>query len=362
MRPLLPRDEIQARLNMIFPRTAFDTVLSNPLAASAVATMLYADAVLPEADEPLRVDSFWVRPSMCLWMNDHVYAHEDTAERVAWRTAAVGGKARERVASLLKEWDVPATARYQDNTRETLRDETFPKWVGHGAMRVRPDLPRTSGKPRWALTEGFAALFDPSLHGEALARAIENWRATHMDPGDLFRINTHRERDRQVHQVTVTLPDGTVRHLEPGAASLILKGVVEQWAPARLRDPVVLTISEPGDKVYVADEARLRSLGLAIDPSSLLPDAVIVDIAAKPPTFWIVEAVASDGPVDESRRSLLRQWGADQRIDPEACQFLSAFHGHNDAAARKRLKDLAVGTFAWYADEPARELAWYELP
>jgi hypothetical protein len=25
------------------------------------------------------------------------------------------------------------------------------------------------------------------------------------------------------------------------------------------------------------------------------------------------------------------------------------------------LKDLAVGTFAWYASEPTRELAWYDI-
>jgi hypothetical protein len=361
VRPLLPRDEIQARLNLIFPRKAFDTVLSNPLASSAVATMLYVDAVQPEPGQPLSADAAWVRPSMCLWMNDGVYAHANPAEREAWRTAALSGQARERLARLSEQWRVTDGARYRDNTRETLRDETFPQWLDHGAMRARTDLPTTSSRPRWALTEQFADLFDPSLQGEALVVAVDSWRATHMDPGDRLRISTHRERDRQVHQVTVTLPDNTVRQLEPGAASLILKGVVEHWAPARLGDPVVLTISEPGDKVYVADEARLRALGLAIDPSSLLPDAVIVDIATKPPTFWIIEAVASDGPVDESRRTLLRQWAQDQRIDPDACEFLSAFNGRNDAAARRRLKDLAVGTFAWYADEPTRELAWYEL-
>jgi len=151
------------------------------------------------------------------------------------------------------------------------------------------------------------------------------------------------------------------RELEFGGASLILKGVVEQWAPARLANPVVLTISEPGRKILLADERRLRQLGLRIDAANLLPDCVIVDIGATPPRFWIVEAVASDGEIDETRRAELLRWAADQRIDPDSCSFLSAFISRNHTAARKRLKDLASGTFAWYLDEPERELAWYEL-
>ena len=45
---LLPLDDCASRLEMIFPRAAFDTVLSNPLAASAVAAMVYVDAIVPD--------------------------------------------------------------------------------------------------------------------------------------------------------------------------------------------------------------------------------------------------------------------------------------------------------------------------
>lgn len=60
------------------------------------------------------------------------------------------------------------------------------------------------------------------------------------------------------------------------------------------------------------------------------------------------------------KRDLL-DWATDQGIPKGACQFLSAFGSRSSPAARRRLKDLAVGTFAWYADEPAHELAWYDL-
>src|SRR5215469_9820666 len=93
MRPLLARDEIQARLGVIFPRSAFDPVHANPLAAAALAAMLYTDAVVPD-DGELPSDATWARPTTCLWMSDAVYGREDTteADRVTWRKAAARGR------------------------------------------------------------------------------------------------------------------------------------------------------------------------------------------------------------------------------------------------------------------------------
>jgi len=76
---------------------------------------------------------------------------------------------------------------------------------------------------------------------------------------------------------------------------------------------------------------------------------------------WIVEAVATDGPVTEERRRRLLEWAADQKIPAGSCRFLSAFLSRNHGAAKRRLKDLAVGTLAWYLDEPTRELSWHEI-
>jgi hypothetical protein len=353
------RAQIHERLGVIFPRSAFDPVHSNPLAAAALAAMLYIDAVVPDEGN-VPSDAVWARPTTCLWMSDDVYARDSEQARIAWRKAAARG--RRTMEELQASWELPhAVSWYRDNSRETLRDETFPAWLDYGAIRVRPGIRITSSLPRWALTASFADLFEPSLSDEQFIEAAEAWRASHMSPGDRFRMATLREREQAAYAVEVILPDGNTRLLEPGDASRILRGVLGSWAPARLRDPVVLTISEPGEKVLLADGARLRALGLTIDPQSLLPDAVIVDIGETPPTFWIVEVAASDGPITEDRRRRLIRWAEDQRIPADSCRFLSAFLDRNDDVARRRLKDLAVGTFAWYASEPARELAWYDI-
>jgi len=265
------------------------------------------------------------------------------------------------VAELLSSWGESFEPWYADNTRETLRDETFPRWLDFGAMRSREGVKTTSSQPRWALTESFADLFAPELTGDDLDAAIESWCENHLSPGDMIKVRTARDRDRDQYAVTVNLPGGKVRTLEPGAASLILKGVVEQWAPARLGDPVVLTISEPGKKLVVADNETPLAAGLNINASLLLCDALLVDLATKPVTFWIVEAVASDGPIDEDRKRQFLRWAEDNRIPAAACRFLTAFSSRHSASSRRRLKDLAVGTYAWYADEPHHELAWYEV-
>jgi len=92
------------------------------------------------------------------------------------------------------------------------------------------------------------------------------------------------------------------------------------------------------------------------------PDIIILDAGETPPAFWIIEAVASDGEINEDRKVKLLTWAADQYIDPRHCRFVSAFSSRNSAPARKRLKDIAVGTYCWFLDEPNCELAWNELP
>jgi len=361
-RPLIPPARCSERLEAVFPRAAFDTVLSSPVAGAAVTAMLYVNAVVPD-DGPLPEDARWARPSMCLWLTDVAYGRGDAASRTSYYEAASKpNKAKVAVQALHQEWGATFEPRYSDTTREPLRDETFPAWLDHGAVRVRPGVKTTSPVGRWALSESFADLFDPSLQGDALEGAIEAWRDAHMTPGARLKAVIAQQRAEAPHAVRVTLPNGEIRSLEPGQASVILKGVIEIWAPLRLADAVVLTISEPGDKVYTADNAILGQLGLQIDPTTLLPDALIADIGGNMPVFWIVEAVATDGPVTDDRKRALLQWATSQRIPADACRFLSAFASRNDAPARRRLKDIADDTFGWYADEPTHELAWYELP
>ena len=320
--------------------------------------MLYVNAVVDD-DVPSAIGSTWARPSTVLWMSDAAYGHDTADERSAWHAAALRNHGK--VVALLREWGESFEPWYRDNSRETLRDETFPRWLGYGALRYREGVRTTSSEPRWALSASFADLFDPDLTGSALDEAVGVWRENHLNPGDMLKVRTARVRDQKQYTVTVDLPGGGTRILEPGAASLVLKGVVEQWAPARLGEPIVLTISEPGKKLRVADDETLSAVGLRVDVSLMVCDALIVDLASRPATFWMIEAVASDGPIDEDRRRDFLRWAEEHHIPAGTCRFLTAFTSRHSPAARRRLKDLAVGTSAWYADEPDCELSWSKI-
>ncbi|MCO7219521.1 BsuBI/PstI family type II restriction endonuclease [Klenkia sp. PcliD-1-E] len=350
----------EARLKQIFPPGAFDTVLSNRLAASAVAAMVYVGAVVDEQSEEMTPEGFLARPATVVGMSTEALAYDTPSEREAWARAEARSTAA--VVALLTTWEEPYLRWYAANTRETLRDETWPKWAEYGAARRRRDIPTTSSLARWALNSEFADLFDPALDNEDLAAAVQAWRSSHMEAGDRLRIAHQDDLAGATSRVPVTIPGHGVRYLEPGDASAILKGVVEEWAPRRLGSPMVVAISEPGAKVWVVDAARMAAVGISINVSEVLPDAILLDTATKPPTFWLVEAVASDGEVSEARRSALLGWAEQQYIDPASCRFLSAFTSRNSPPARRRLKDLAVGTFAWFLNEPSRELAWDEIP
>jgi hypothetical protein len=357
LRPLVTPGEAQDRLSRIFPREGFDTVLSNPLSASAISTMIYAGAV--ENISLSTSEQRYARPSMVMWLDDAVLSRSKDNERDDWYQAA--SRTKQHVRDLLSSWQMEFTQRYEDNTRETLRDETLPRWREQGAVLELSGLATSSSKPRWMLQAAFAALFDPALSGEALESAIDSWISENMTTMAKLKAMNARTLAKGTTAVIVTLPSGVTRYLEPGGASEILKGVVEQWAPSRLHEPMVLTISEPGDKVYVADQQALNLVGISIDVAKLLPDALLADVGVEPAEFWIVEAVFTDGPVTEARKDALISWAKQQGIPADQCRFLTAFMSRNSSPAKRRLKDLAAETFAWFLDEPTQELSWSAL-
>lgn len=355
MRDPISPEEAEKRLLVIFPRAAFDTTLSSPLAALAVSIFIHVDAVTT-VDAPADTVR-WINPSTVYWASREVLDRTAEADRQAY----FGARTSKGVAALHEKWNVPYVRIYADNSRETLRDEALRLWRGLSVVRMRAGLPTSSSKPRWAMLADFADLFDPALSDDGVAQAADAWRTRHLEPGAQLKARHAANKEAREYEVQVSLPDGTIRKLEAGDASLILRGVVEQWAPVRLIDPLVLSISEPGDKVHLADGALMRSVGVNLDVANVLPDALIVDAGADPVTFWMVEAVASDGPVTNARKEALLDWAVREGIPRGQCSFLTAFLSRGQPAARKRLRDLGEGTWAWFLDEPGHELAWYAI-
>ena len=333
--PYVSRDLVAERLPLIFPEGTPNRVYCvRELAASAVFVMLYIGAV--EGTER------YLGPVHVYRMTEEQAALPEEAARLRYASAI-----------LKKKYDVHGTRWYADNTREPIRDETLREGlVAIGAVVARTDLPTTSGKPRYALKPDFAALFDPDLDSQALEYAIGRFQQTHLSKGALARVSIVRAGAAAgASGVLVTFPNKETRQLAPGPSSVITQAVIEVFAPKFLEDPVVLWLSESGNKVVARDDKLAAAIGLKIEADKNLPDIILADLGPTEPLIVFVEVVATDGAVTERRQGALYTLTDEAGFSRDQVAFLTAYQDRESAGFRKTVSGLAWGSFAWFVSE-----------
>lgn len=335
-------DLIRERLPAIFPEgIEHRSYAIREVAARVVYTMFYVGAV--EGGDA------WLRPSQVTDMSFHQSELLDEESRRAWIKKSLSSQ---------KERD-PA-AWYANNSREQVRDETVRAALAPmGAVIERRGLAPTSSKPRYALAADFAELFDAALTGDELLERIASWQSKHLSKGALARVHLVRHGvAAAADAVSVTFPgQKEIRSLKPGPSSVIAKAVIEVFAPKFLKQPAVLWISESGNKVVARDDALMRALGLKIDPSKMLPDIILVDLAPGSAgsvdlLVVFVEVVASDGPITHERKLALMSLALDAGFSENSLAFLTAYQDRGASVFRKGVSELAWGSYVWCASEP----------
>lgn len=346
------RAAYKARLEQILPQWITGTTASaNDIAAAVAFVLAYCGSL--DGARP-------IRPSTVTWMRDGIAAFRGDDDRRAYYTAAM--RSKRAVEALCEEWGVvEARGWYADNTREPIRDETLRTWAENGALRIGAAVETTSPGARYTLAPEFAALLDPALQGDALEAAIEEWQKSHLSPTGRARAVRAHARAKAGEAVTVQLPGGGTRDLHPGTSSHIIRGVIEEFAPARLSDPAVIFISQSGEKINVVDDALLRRLGLPVDQQRLLPDLLLADLDPALDELWLVEVVATDGAIGDERKADLLDWATSHGVRSDRCRFLTGFASRTDPSFKRLLPRLARGSYAWFLDEPDGLLAWADL-
>jgi hypothetical protein len=334
--PLLSREDVHRRLQMIFPEgTPNRNYCTRELAASTVFTALYIGAV-ENGDQRLG-------PKHVYRMTDEQARLTDAASRRAYAT------------DILKAgYEPPGRRWYRDNTREPIRDETLREGlVAIGAVIEAAGIPTTSSKPRYALTASFAALFDPSFSGDKLEEAVTAWQAKSLSKGALARIALVRKgAATSADHIIIAFPNGETRRMSPGPSSDITKAVIEVFAPRFLAMPAVLFVSESGNKVVARDDVLARSIGLSIKADKNLPDTILVDLGPEHPVLVFVEVVATDGPINERRKDALSALAADAGFQIEHVCFVTAYLDRSGSPFKKTVDALAWGSYAWFVSEP----------
>jgi BsuBI/PstI restriction endonuclease domain/BsuBI/PstI restriction endonuclease HTH domain len=330
------RELVAERLSLIFPEgTPNRTYCTRELAASTVFAALYIGAV--EGAEQ------WLGPV-------HVYRMTDEQSEKAGESDRLGFAQN----VLKKSGNIIGKRWYADNTREPIRDETLRDGlVAVGAVLRREDLPTTSGAPRYALRAAFAALFDPSLKGEALEKAIGDFQNAYLSKSALARVAIMRAgATANDSSVLINFPNGETRQLAPGPSSFIAKGVIETFARRFLGQPVVLWLSESGNKVVVRDDSIANAIGLKIEADKNLPDLILADMAPREPLLVFVEVVATDGAITPRRQEAIFQITDAAGFDRKQVAFLTAYQDRTSAGFKKTVTQLAWGSFAWFVSEP----------
>jgi hypothetical protein len=334
--PLPSIPEIQQRLGSIFPAgIANRNYVTREAAARTVYVMLYIGAVAG-ADR-------WLGPKQVYRMSDTQAALIKPAAREAYY-----------VDSMRPGYRPYGTAWFSDNTREPIRDETVKEgFVAYGAVVLRPGVKTTSSVGRYALQASFAAMFDPALMGAKLDAAIDAWRKANLSRGALARVAILASGGTAtIGAVAVRLPSGAVRTMQPGLSSIITKSLIEEFLPRYLEQGAVLWVSESGKKMVESDFKLAAKIGLHIKADKILPDTILVDLAPAEPLLVFCEAVATDGPINESRRDALLKVAMGGGYKPEQVAFVTAFEHRDHPAFKKCVASLAVGSAAWFINEP----------
>lgn len=334
--PLLAIPDIHERLQAIFPEgTANRHYVTREIAAKTVFVILYMSAV-EGADR-------WLRPDQVTRMTDAQAELTGDADREAWTKESM----RPARGYIEGRW-------YAANTREPIRDETLRAGlVRVGAVKERAVLPTTSPKGRYALTEGFAALFDPGLTGDGLQTAIEEWQSGNLSSGALARVAIMRRGAvAREGRVLVTFPSGETRHMEPGLSSVISKAVIEEFTLRFLQQPGVIWLSESRNQVVARDDRLAQDIGLTIRPDRNLPDLILVDLGPAEPLLVFVEVVATAGPVSEARQAALMAIATEAGFNEDQVAFVTAYADRDDAAFKGSVSELAWRSFAWFMSEP----------
>jgi hypothetical protein len=339
---LSPPEVIAERLPLIFPvGTPNRNNCVRDIAAKTVFTMLYVGAIEDWG--------IFCSPQHVYRMTEEQSHKMEQADRTEYYRCVLDRNCK-----------IEGSRWYQDNTRESIRDETLRDGlVEIGAAVVNQSIPTTSSKPRYALKKDFSDLFDPDISGNELEKLISNWQEKNLSKNALTRLKINLSGANPADKILVTFPNGETRPLDPGPSSIIAKHVIEVFAKKFLQRPFVLWLSESGNKVTVKDDQLASELGLSIDVSKDLPDIILVDVGPEQPLIIFVEVVATDGAITPRRMEAIYQLTDKAGFNRSQILFVTAYMDRQSAGFKKTISELEWNSFVWFASEPGKIFILY---
>lgn len=194
----------------------------------------------------------------------------------------------------------------------------------------------------YRLTEEFRSLL--RLPDKDLEEALERW------------VSEDATRERAMLQAAAA---DRMAQTEGSHANLV-RAALEFYAPEFLPGYMeVYTDLADGDRISEEQLEALRAAGLEPSLGDPSPDALLWN--EDQDSFWVIEAVTSDGEVDLAKVGAVQRMIA-RRGRPVRVGFTTAYRTWRDAGSRQeRVKNLAPGTYVWVQSDAGRQLRVQEV-
>ena len=231
---------------------------------------------------------------------------------------------------------------YAPNTRETFRRQTIHQFVQAGVATYNPDKPdRPVNSPKAVYRILPETLEFLKTYG------TKQWRPrlkTFLAVRETLAQRYAKERVQNL--VPVQIAPRQEINISPGEHSLLIKAIVEDFAPRFAPGCVLVYVGDTGDKWGYFDEKLLSKLGVTVDSHGKMPDVVLFC----PDKNWLllVESVTSHGPVDAKRHAELAELFASASA---GLVYVTAFPSR--AVTARYLSEIAWETEVWVAEAPS---------
>ena len=232
--------------------------------------------------------------------------------------------------------------RYAPNSRETIRRHTLHQFVDAGLCIYNPDKPErpvNSPKACYQISPDIFTVFK-SYGSNSWSEALKVWLSDQKTLVEKYAMVREREL------IPLTLGDGELVLLSPGAHSKLIKDIVEVFAPIFVGGAEVIYIGDTGAKEDFLKKDRLKQLGVIVDRKGKMPDVVLY--WKKKNWMILIESVTSHGPVDGKRYTELNSLFEKSTA---GLVFVSAFPDRKTMT--KFLSTISWETEVWTADAPS---------
>lgn len=152
-------------------------------------------------------------------------------------------------------------------------------------------------------------------------------------------------RKRELERIPVILPSGKKLMFSVGEHNELQRQVIESFLTRFGFGAQVLYVGDTSNKFLYREDKCLRELGFFLPEHDELPD--VVAYSASKNLLYLIEAVHSAGPMNETRVRRLKRHLKECRAD---VVFITAFLTKKDF--RKWVTEIAWETEVWIADSP----------